>query len=236
MTMSITSISTYTTSPSTLIQGGATNQATNVSKPAGESAGSSRPHGHHGHRGGGKMENALMQALQSMGLDTSKANAATSSGASSSTGTDADGNNDGSSGSSDSTSKVKHDMSAFMHSMFEAMRSEDANSSSSGDANGASTANGGGKPDFAGDLGKLISQVSSGTAPAALQSAFDQLKSDLQPAATGSTATTPAATGASTDTSQGTLLNLLEQVQKNVGYGSGTSSTASVGNIVSQSA
>ncbi|MEO7107728.1 MAG: hypothetical protein ABIZ09_15235 [Rhodoferax sp.] len=235
--MSITSISTYTTSPSTLIQGGATNQATSVSDPAGESAGSSRPHGHHGHRGGGKMENALMQALQSMGLDTSKANAATSSGASSSTGTGtgADGNNDGSSGSSDSTSKVKHDMSAFMHSMFEAMRSEDANSSS-GDANGASTANGGGKPDFAGDLGKLISQVSSGTAPAALQSAFDQLKSDLQPAATGSTATTPAATGASTDTSQGTLLNLLEQVQKNVGYGIGTSSTASVGNIVSQSA
>ena len=130
-------------------------------------------------------------------------------------------------------------MRAFMHALFNTMRNESSNSSTANGDN--STSSTGGKPDFAGDLSKLVSQVSNGSAPAALQSAFDQLKSDLQPAA--ATTTTPSATGttaatSSTDGSQATLLKLLQQLQQNAGYGSGasSSSSANLGNIVSQSA
>lgn len=176
----------------------------------------SDPDGGHAHRahGGGHMRQAVMQALQSLGLtppqDASGSSASTSTGA----GSD-------SSGSTSATTGVKQDMRQFMHALFEAVKSESASGGTA--ASGSSDPKG----SFADGLSSLISQVSSGTAPADLQSAFSKLASDLQPAA----ATTPATNSASAaGNAPATLQAFLTNLQQDLGYAG--SNAPAVGNLL----
>jgi hypothetical protein len=182
-------------------------------------------HGHHGHHGGG-MRQAVLQALQSLGVS-----ATSSSGAASSS--DPDGDGDAAPAGTAATGGLKHDLRQFMQALFQAVRSEASPGAASTDATATSAApaTGGPRADFTSGLSALISQVSAGSAPSDLQSAFDKLASDLQP----SSAAGSADAGVSSATSL-TLQKLLETLQQGLGYGASTASTASVGNIVSQSA
>lgn len=192
--------------------------------------------GHHGHgkgRGAGPMQDVLMQALQSLGLDTAQAasaSASAQSGASSGTtsqtsGTDSDGDSDG---STSAAGNVKSDIRQFMHALFQAVKAEKPNSGSAGSAN----ANSDPKSNFAAGLATLISQVSSGTAPAELQSAFSKVVADFKGAGTSTTTTDTSGT-AGTPSPQITLQALLSKMQQNLGYGA-VSSNASVGNFVNE--
>ena len=177
-------------------------------------------HVHKGHRGG-VMGQALMHALQSMGLSVpqqgASPNTQSSSGAQS--GTDRDGDHDGT-GAADGG---KGDLRSFMHALFQAVKAEKTSSNTT-----PSTTTAGSKADFAGSLSALISQVSNGSAPSNLQAAFDKLATDLQPAvATGST------TGGAGSASAVTLQKLLDKLQQNLGYGA-SSNTFSAGSLVSE--
>jgi hypothetical protein len=158
--------------PSQAIQSGSTLSA--ASNNTGGDSG--RIRGHHGHGGG--MRDALMQALQSLGLSDGQSGTDSSNDASAS-----QVGNDGADGGSQAQS-VKGDMRNFMRALFQAIK---------GESDGATTSVGAGGPtgqahqdSFAGGLSALITQVSSGSAPAGLQSAFNTLVADLQPG--GSTA------------------------------------------------
>ncbi len=176
---------------------------------------------HHGHRGGG-MGHAVMQALQSLGLNVSQS--ASSSSQSSVTGTtDSDGDNDGSSGTSGASS-VRQDLHQFMHALFQAIRSESAGPSG---ANSAATTAPSGDPRAAVGKGmaSLVSQVSNGSAPADLQSAFDKLLSDAQGSAAASSSGNATGSPAGGDTaSTVTLQQLLTQLQQTLGYGPASTS------------
>ncbi|HWK84991.1 MAG TPA: hypothetical protein VNS61_14765 [Caldimonas sp.] len=173
--------------------------------------------GGHAHRahGGGHMRQAVMQALQSLGLTPPQD--ASSSSASTSTGAGSDP-----SGSTSATTGVKQDMRQFMHALFEAVKSENASGGT------ASPGSSDPKASFADGLSSLISQVSNGTAPADLQSAFSKLASDLQPAA----ATTPAtgSTSAAAGNAQATLQAFLTNLQQDLGYAG--SNASAVGNLL----
>ena len=178
---------------------------------------------HHSHRGG-QMRQALMQALQSLGLSMPQA----TTGASASTQTSASAEGDGDAdGSTAATGNVKQDMRQFMHALFLAVNSEAAPAASTGSSVSGTQSN------FASGLSALISQVSSGTAPASLQSAFAQLTSDLQQAANSSVDPTAGATSAGT--AQATLQALLSALQQDLGYGA-SSTTPAVGNSISTQA
>ena len=94
------------------------------------------------------------------------------------------------------------------------------------------TAASGGASNFASGLSALISQVSNGQAPAALQSAFTQLASDLQGSRSATAGTSSATTGTATSTTQATLQALLTQMQQNLGYAS--SNTALSNTLIGQ--
>lgn len=191
------------------VQGLQPQQTGNVADPDGDSA--SRPHRMHG---GGHMRQAVSQALQSLGL-TAPQDAAGTSTTSTSTGSGADPGS--------ATSSIQQDMQQFMHSLFEAVKSE--NTSTGSASSGAADP----KASFADGLSSLISQVSSGSAPADLQSAFSKLASDLQ--ASGSSVTgAAAATSSSAGSVQATLQAFLTNLQQDLGYGSSNAST--VGNLV----
>ena len=232
--MSVSGISSSNyVAPAALTQGAS--QVSGASDPDGDGDGG----GHRSHKArgaGGQMQNALMQALQSLGLTvpqqtsaTTTTTAAASAGQTSS-GTDSDGDNDG---STSATSSVKKDMRQFMHALFQAVKTENASSTSGSSGTGTSSTDP--KSNFAAGLSALISQVSNGTAPADLQSAFAKVAADLQPASATSASSDSTSTGTSSSTSQATLQALLTQLQQNLGYGA-TSSTAAIGNFVSTQA
>lgn len=73
--------------------------------------------------------------------------------------------------------EIKHATAQFMHALFQAVAAESAPAaSSSGSGNDP-------KAGFSAGLSALITEASKGTAPAALQAAFDKLAAALQPAA-----------------------------------------------------
>jgi hypothetical protein len=73
--------------------------------------------------------------------------------------------------------EIKHATAQFMHALFQAVAGESVPApSSSGSRNDP-------KASFAAGLSALITEASKGTAPAALQAAFDKLAAALQPAA-----------------------------------------------------
>ena len=188
--------------------------------------------GHHPHGGHGHVRQALMQALQGMGLTLSKG---------------ADGGGAG---------NVKHDMAQFMHTLFQTAAGEAVSAVSSGVARRDP------KAGFAAGLAALITEASSGNAPAALQQAFDHLAAHVQVASAPASGTlspgaaaapaaptlptvvgdaaaaacsgTPVKAAPTTDTAPASptppeisLQALLSRLQQSLGYGS--SSRPSVG-------
>lgn len=160
------------------------------------------------------MLSAVAQALKSLGLTLPASD--TGNSASSSTGPAAVSTASG-------ASNVKLDLQQFMHQLFEAIKSQSTaspsagtNASSSGDAQAS----------FASGLSSLISAVSNGTAPAALQSAFAQLSVDLQP--TSATGSSSSSSGSSSQ--EATLKAFLTNLQQDLGYGTSNSSLS--GNLL----
>jgi hypothetical protein len=234
--MTIDSISpTLYVAPSTLTQSLQPSSQVN-SKTDQDEAGNGAVHRGHkgGHKGGGgQVKDALMQALQSMGLSmpqpTTGASAVTAtSGTTSSTGAiDSDGDSDG---STSATSSVKKDMGQFMHALFQAVKNEAAAGSSTAGATSTDP-----KANFAAGLSALISQASSGSAPAELQSAFAKLAADLTQIGSTSTSASSTSSGSSSSSSGSTLQALLTQLQQNLGYGA-SSSSAAIGNLLTTQA
>jgi len=113
---SISGLSSNYVQPSTALQGSQSVQGSG-SDPDGDAGQSVKRHGGHGH-GGGQMQDALAQALQSLGLTAASGTTATT-GSTSTTGTsstasaDSDGDSDGS-GSTSATGNIKSDMRQFM--------------------------------------------------------------------------------------------------------------------------
>ncbi len=197
--------------------------------PDGDGDGGQTVHRSGGHRHGqGSMQNALMQALQSLGLsapaDTTGTSSATGSSSTSQNGgaTDSDGDSDGTTSAASST---KSDVRKFMHALFQAVKGESASAGNAPSTGSAGTTDP--KANFASGLAALISQVSNGQAPADLQNAFAKVVTDLQ----GSGGTSTSGSSA-TPNPQVTLQALLSQMQQNLGYGA-TSSTSALGNLVS---
>lgn len=229
--MSVSVSSSIYVPPSALTQTAQSAQVNGASDPDGDGDGG----GHRAHRSrgaGGQMQNALMQALQSMGFSMPQpttATAATASTSQSGAATDSDGDTDG---STSATSSIKKDLRQFMHALFQAVKSETTSNASSTSSTGTTSTDP--KSNFAAGLSALISQVSNGTVPASLQSAFAKVVADLQPStpvATGSEATGSSATASP----PATLQALLTQLQQNLGYGA-SSSSAAVGNFLSAQA
>jgi hypothetical protein len=216
--MSISGVSENTyIAPSTVIQGAQARQVSGGGDPDGDGDGGGKLH--KTHKGGG-IGQALMQALQSLGLSAPQQGGTSSTQNSANSGKDSDGDNDG----TGAAGGVKGDIRNFMHALFQAVKAE---KTSTTDAAAPTDP----KANFASGLAALISQVSNGSAPAELQSAFEKLAADVQPesaAVTGTAGTT--ATNTST-----TLQKLLSQMQQNLGYGP-SSSTAAIGNFVNQTA
>ncbi len=239
--MSITGIASALFTSASALTRAVQSQPTPVNADPDGDGGTRKAHRHgHGH---GQMQAALMQALQSLGL--AAPTAATSSTAST-TGTTASTTNssatavsgatsdDDSGGSSAGASSVKKDLRQFMHALFQAVKNDAAASGSTatGGTSGTS-ATSDPKSNFASGLSTLITQVSNGQAPSDLQNAFSQVVADMQPTTSASSSN---AGGSGSGTSpQATLQALLTQLQQNLGYGS-TSSTASIGNFLSQHA
>jgi hypothetical protein len=213
LAMSITSISSsIATSPAFNLQ--PSSAAINGADPDADGASHGAGRTRHGH-GGGHMRSAVNDALQSLGF-TLPSSATAPAGATPSSADASD------SGSSSDAGNVKSDLRQFMHQLFEAVKGESATAGSSN----ASAGSGSGDPQsgFASGLAALIGQVGNGTAPAALQSAFAQLSSDLSPAS----AATPSSTGGS-DASQATLQAFLTKLQQELGYGqSGASASGAL--------
>ena len=199
------------------------------SVPAGSVAGASDPDGDGDGRvrkshGGGHMHQAMMQALQSLGLTMPQdPNASSSSGSTSTPG------GASTTGASPAASQVKDDLRQFMHALFQAVKSE-----TSANPSGTDSASGDPQSSFAAGLSSLITQVSSGSAPAGLQDAFSRLASDLQGSASPPAATDSSAVAASNSSTPPTLQTLLTYLQQDLGYGK--SSTSAIGNSVSAQA
>lgn len=198
-------------------------QVNQVSDPDGDGDGGKRVHKS---KAGGPMQQALMQALQSLGLSMPQSANGTPASNQPSGSTDSDGDADGSTAAANG---IKHDMRQFMHALFQSVKSETAAAASTAGSSSTDP-----KTNFAAGLSALISQVSNGSAPADLQSAFAKLAADLQAAnppstTVGATTATTPATNATTP--QATLQALLTTLQQDLGYGS--SGASAVGNSIS---
>jgi hypothetical protein len=200
-----------------------TQQVGTAADPDGSSTGG--PHRMHG---GGQLLQAMMQALQSLGLTPPAGTSATSASGTASTSTSIGSSSD-STGSTSATSTVQQDLQQFMHALFEAVKSE----SSSGSP--ASSSSGDPQSSFATGLSSLISQVSNGGAPAGLQSAFSKLESDLQASGAATSSTDPSSSSASASSVQATLQAFLTNLQQDLGYGSSNASAA-VGSLMTAQA
>jgi hypothetical protein len=232
MIISSISSSNYV-APAPLTQSIQPSQVSSTSDPDGDGDGGGA---RKARRGGGQMQNALMQALQSLGLSMpQQPTGTTASAGSTSTGqisgaTDNDGD---AAGSTAAAGSVKKDLRHFMQALFQAVKGETASTTPS-----TGTSSTDPKTNFAAGLTALITQVSNGSAPADLQSAFAKVAADLQQ--TGATPTVGAATGSDSTISaasspQVTLQALLTQLQQNLGYGT-PSSSAALGNLLSMQA
>lgn len=161
-----------------------------------------RPRGAH-HRA--PVGTALVQALHGLGVTLPQPSGATGGTATNPPSGDKDGDGDGT---------IRDDLRGFVHALYGAVH----------DANKATGSTPGGDHPltrFSDGLSAVISQVGNGTAPAALQSAFDQLASDLQSAGmTSSTGSAPL-----------TLQNLLQGMQQDIGYGPGAGGGSSGGTV-----
>ena len=187
---------------------------------------------HRARAGRGQAMDALMQALQALGLPVAQGTSVQATAGAASAGQaagspDGDGDSDG---SAQSASSLKQDLHQFMHALFQAIRSESPSASSTADGSSTDPKNG-----FSAKLSALISQVSNGSAPADLQGAFSKLAADLQSAKPAVAAN--AAAGATTsDTLQhASLQSLLTLLQQNMGYGS-TAGASTAGNVISTQA
>ena len=183
--------------------------------------------GHKSRGGPGDMQQARAQALQSPRLTMAQTTSGTTSSNPGAGSTDGDGDGD-SDASTSAPSSVKQDMQQFMHALFQAVKGESAAVSTAASSGSIDP-----KTGFAAGLSALISQVSGGSAPSDLQSAFSKLASDLQQvsptAGTATTGSTPASGGPAS--TQATLQALLTRLQQDLGYGS--SSTSAIGNSIS---
>jgi hypothetical protein len=175
--------------------------------------------------GGSQMMQAVMQALQSLGLSPSSLDTSASTTNDVSTTTASGGS--AATSSSSSSDAIREDMHQFMHALFEAMKSEGSSGSSDSTS---TTATGSGDPQnqMASDLSSLISDVSNGNAPSGLQAAFSKLASDLE----SSGASASSSTSTDSTSSSASLQAFLTALQQDLGYGA-TSSTSSVGSVVS---
>jgi hypothetical protein len=178
--------------------------------------------------GGGQVRQALIQALQSLGLTlpqriggnapaTATAAAApsttapagqaapvnTATAAGQTAATDDDGDTDG---SNSALKTVRHDLRQFMHALFQAVKdaASTASAAAAAPASAASATASAGAHDpkarFAAGLSALVAQIGSGSAPSELQQAFDKLVADLQPPAAAATPATTATTTPATTT------------------------------------
>jgi hypothetical protein len=190
-------------------------QVGTAADPDGSSTG--RPHRMHG---GGHMRQAVMQALQSLGLTPPAGTSAAGASGAASTSTSSGSSSSDSTSSTSGTSTVQQDMQQFMHALFEAVKSESASGSS------ASSSSGDPQSSFATGLSSLISQVSSGSAPAGLQGAFSKLESDLQASGAATSSTDPSSSSAGAGSVQATLQAFLTNLQQDLGYGSSNASAA----------
>jgi hypothetical protein len=129
--------------------------------------GSGKAHGHNG--GHGHLRQALRQALNDLGFTPTPA-----------PGHGADG--DGAQAGAGANANVGHDMAQFMHALFQAVKAESV-SAAAGDGTAPTDPRSG----FATRLTALIGQVGSGSAPQALQAAFDKLAADFQAASAPAT-------------------------------------------------
>lgn len=175
-----------------------------------------RPHHAHGH-GGGHLQQALMSALNSVGLTAPGSGAATGSAAPTgdSTGTYSTGADP-----TGTDSAIKADLQKFVQELGQSIQSSSATTTGTSSSDPKSR--------FGAGLSALVSQAANGNAPADLQSAFAKLSSDLQ-AAESSTAT------ARSPAAPPTLQALLTQLQQQIGY-AGSSGSPSVGNVISAQA
>jgi hypothetical protein len=210
----------------------------------------------HGHRhargahGGGQMQRALMQALQGMGLAVPRA---PTGAAVTAVAPVAAGGSTDSSASTAAGGNVMDDLRHFMHALFQAVRAENTLSPSP-----STGRTGDGKSDFAAGLSALITLVSSGSAPATLQDAFNKLVTDLQSGAPAAPTAQPApaalqaptvqpapatpaapaasssvgATGTGSAPAPLSLQALLTLLQQDLGYGA-AASPSTTGNLIS---
>jgi len=163
-TLTSATATTAATTDSGVAAAAATTPVSDATDSPNEASGKS--HGHRAHGGHGHLRQALNQALPALGLTGAQGRG------------DRDGDDDhGGAGN------VKHDMAQFMHALFQAVKGE---SPSASGTTGASSADP--KASFAAGLSALITQAGSGSAPKALQDAFDKLAADFHPAAAPTTA------------------------------------------------
>lgn len=221
--MTISSISNYA-APAPFVPAAQAGPVGGAADPDGDGdgGGGRRQHVHRSH-GGGQAQQALMQALQSLGFSVPQAS--TSSGATKS----GAGPSDSSIAASTGTGNIKHDMHDFMHALFQAVKAENTLSSSTPAGSSSDP-----KSSFAAGLSALIKQVSNGGAPAGIQDAFNKLVSDLQPG-TPAVAAAGGSTGTVAASSQPSLQSLLWALQQDLGYGR-TAGPSGTGNVVSAQA
>ena len=227
--MNVSSATINVTQPSVL-QGSQASQTVRASDSDGDGDGDGgRVHkSHKSHGGGGQMQQALLQALQNLGLApvsaASQGPSTTSTSASTASGKNPDE-------SVSVSGSIKDDLRQFMHALSQAVKGESADGQTNAGATSADS-----KTNFAGGLAALISQVASGTAPADLQKAFSKLASDMQQQNSTTTDSGEAqqvgAGGTSAPSTPNVSLQaLLTQMQQNLGYGK--TSQAMTGNIIS---
>jgi hypothetical protein len=196
----------------------ATTAAPIASDGDGANTGSSAGAVHEAHRhGGGHVGRAVMDALQALGLSVPQPEAANGNGDAQSAAGDAQA-----SSATAASGDVRGDLHALMHQLFEAVKEQQ--DAAGGTANGAADPSHAGSS-FSSGLASLISQVSSGTAPAGLQAAFTKLENDVH--ATGAS-TAGASTAGSTagDATAPTLQAFLAKLQDGLGYGRSAFTTA----------
>ena len=169
---------------------------------------------HHGHRGtppGGGMGQELVAALQSLGLNVSGLSNANSAN---NTSTSSSSSDSSTSATGSTASSLRKDMHEFMHQLFDAARQAESSSSTSASSTSTDPSKGG----FAQGLAALLSQISSGSTPSGLQSAFDKLKTDL-------------GTSGASGSTDATLQTLLTKLQGSLGYSGATAGTTATASI-----
>jgi hypothetical protein len=122
---------------------------------------------------------------------------------------------------------IRQDILQLFHALFEAVRAENILSPS-----GTAGSSSGRAASFASGLAALISQVSGGSVPAQLQTAFSQLVSDLKSIG----GTSASAATASTGSTASSLLSFLNNLQQDLGYGGAAAGAGSTGNLIATTA